>query len=245
VALAERAAAAFGAVDDLRNSCLQLTSVGFALNEIGSYAAAEKALREAIVQARRLGLENAVSTAEAQLGRALLHLARFDEAEGTLLSAITALRAQKNTRLEGVARSYRARLLLARDQLPQAEDEARRAVAILSKVPSIRASANAVLASVLLGQRRVSEAERAAQEAHETLEQLGSLPTGEGLVRLSRVETLLAAGKKADAARAAQAAHSYVEARASEITDERLRSAFLSAPERVRARELHRELSSG
>jgi tetratricopeptide (TPR) repeat protein len=245
VAYAEQAAAAFSAVDDLRNSCLQLTSVGFALNEIGSYAAAEKALREAIAQARRLGLENAVSTAEAQLGRALLHLARFDEAEQTLLSAIAALRAQKNLRLEGVARSYRARLLLARDLLPQAEDEARRALATLQKTAPLRASANAVLASVLLMQRRVSEAEAAAKEANDTLEALGSLPTGEGLVRLLRVETLLSAGKRQEAAAAVRTAHAYIEARAKEINDERLRSAFLSAPERVRTRELHSELSNG
>jgi eukaryotic-like serine/threonine-protein kinase len=245
VAYAENAAKAFSAVDDLRNSCLQLTSVGFALNEIGSYAAAEKALREAIAQARRLGLENAVSTAEAQLGRALLHLARFDEAELTLLSAISALRSQKNLRLEGVARSYRARLLLARDQLTQAEDEARRAVATLQKAAPLKASANAVLASVLLAQRRVSEADAAAKEADDTLAELGTLPTGESLVRLMRVETLLAAGNRQEAAKAARAAYAHIEARAKEISDERLRSAFLSAPERVRMRELHRELAGG
>jgi tetratricopeptide (TPR) repeat protein len=243
VRLAQRAADAFIAAGDLRNGCLQLTSVGFALNEIGSYPAAEQALLEAITLARRLGLGNAISTAEAQLGRALLHLTRAEQAETTLRSAINALRAHGNQRLEGVARTYLARLLQQTGRLPQAEDEARRALGNLDKAPPLRASASATLASVLLALGRAQEAEVAAGEASATLEGMGSLPTGEGLVRLLRAETLLAVGKRDAAAHAVQRAHEQVEQRAAQIGDERLRAAFRSAPEHARTRELYAVLS--
>jgi tetratricopeptide (TPR) repeat protein len=238
VRLAQRAADAFGAASDLRNTCLQLTSVGFALNEIGSYAAAEQALTEAIALARRLGLENAISTADAQLGRALFYLTQIERAESTLRGAITALRAHGNQRLEGVARTYLARLLQQSGRLPQAEDEARRALLNLAKAPPLKASANATLAAVLLALGRTEEAAVAAQEANETLEGMGSLPTGEGLVRLLRAETLLALGKRAEAAQAARRAHDQIETRAAQIGDERLRAAFRGAPEHTRVREL-------
>jgi serine/threonine protein kinase/tetratricopeptide (TPR) repeat protein len=243
VRLAQRAAAAFAAAGDLRNTCLQLTSVGFALNEIGSHGGAEQALEEAIVLARRLGLENAVSIAEAQLGRALFYLARSEPAEIALRRAITALLAHGNQRLEGAARSYLARLLQATGRLPQAEDEARRAVACLAVAPPLKASANATLASVLLALGRLEEAEQVAADASATLERVGSLPTGEGLVRLMRVETLLARGKDGAAVQAAQRAYAEIEARAAQIADEPLRAAFRGAPEHARVRELWAGLS--
>jgi tetratricopeptide (TPR) repeat protein len=242
VRLAQRAAAAFATAGDLRNSCLQLTSVGFALNEIGSYVAAEVALDEAIALARQLGLENAICTAQAQLGRALLYQTRAEQAEGTLRNAITALRAHGNQRLEGVARTYLARLLQETGRLSQAEDEARRALSNLAKAAPLKASANATLASVLLALGRPEEAEQAAGEASATLEGMGSLPTGEGLVRLLRAETLLAVGKRDDAARAAQHARDHIETRAAQIADASLRAAFRSAPEHARAAALHASL---
>ncbi|HEX6241258.1 MAG TPA: serine/threonine-protein kinase PknK, partial [Polyangiales bacterium] len=243
VRLAQRAAEAFAAAGDLRNTCLQLTSVGFAFNEIGSYAAAEQALQEAITLARRLGLENALSTAEAQLGRSLVYLTQPERAETTLRGAISALRAHGNQRLEGVARTYLARLLQQTGRLTHAEEEARRALTNLATALPLKASANATLAAVLLALGRVDEAATAAHEAGETLERMGSLPTGEGLVRLLRTETLLAQGKRAEAAQAAQRAHDQIEARAAQIGDERLRAAFRSTPEHARVRELRGTLT--
>src|SRR5690606_14984346 len=117
VSMAQRAAACFMESGDLRNASLQLGSVGFALNELGAYAEAERHLRQAMARGARLSLANAVSTAEAQLGRALWRLGRAQEAEATLLRAAEALRAQANQRLEGVARGYLACLWLEQGRL--------------------------------------------------------------------------------------------------------------------------------
>jgi tetratricopeptide (TPR) repeat protein len=244
VAMAQRAAACFAQAGDLRNACLQLTSVGFALNEIGSFQAAERSLSEAIALGERMGLSNAVSTARAQLGRALMQLKRWEPAETTLQAAIVALREQGNQRLEGVARSYLARLQLQTGRAAEAEDEARRALAVLGKAPPLRASASAVLAAVLLSLGRVQEAADNAHDAFETLEHAGNLPTGEGLVRLMRAETLLAQGKRADAALALSRAHQQLEHKASQIEDEALRNAFYGKPEHVRIRQLVAELGA-
>jgi tetratricopeptide (TPR) repeat protein len=242
VEMARRAAACFAQAGDLRNACLQLTSVGFALNEIGSYAGAEESLREAIALGERMHLSNAVSTAQAQLGRALLQLKRPEQAESALRGAIQALREQGNQRLEGVARGYLARLLHQTERSSAAEDEARRALSVLSKAAPLRAAASAVLASVLLELGRAQEAADNAHDAFQALEESGSLPTGEGLVRLVRAETLLALGRRADAAAALRRAHEQLESKARQIKDEALREAFYRVPEHARTRQLHAEL---
>lgn len=244
VAMAQRAAACFEQAGDLRNACLQLTSVGFALNEIGSFQSAERSLNDAIALGERMGLSNAVSTARAQLGRALFSLQRWKPAEAALAAAIAALREQGNQRLEGVARSYLARLLLQTERGGEAENEARRALAVLGKAPPLRAGASAVLASVLLALGRVQEAADNAHDAFETLEHAGSLPTGEGLVRLMRAETLLALGQRADAALALSRARQQLERQASQIEDEALRAAFYAMPEHARIRQLHAEVAA-
>ena len=103
VRLADAAAESFDAAGDLRNACLQRVSVGYAYNEIGAYAEAEKALRGAIGVAERMGLDNAVGTARAQLGRTLGRRGGLEEARAVLARAIETLRAQKNMRLAAVA----------------------------------------------------------------------------------------------------------------------------------------------
>jgi hypothetical protein len=191
-----------------------------------------------------MGISNAVSTARAQLGRSLMLLKRWEPAEAALSGAIAALHEQGNQRLEGVARSYLARLLLHTERASAAEDEARRALAVLGKAPPLRASASAVLAAILLALGRAQEAADNAHDAFETLEHAGSLPTGEGLVRLMRVETLLALGKRADAALALSRAQKQLEHKASQIQDEPLRDAFYRMPEHARIRQLSAELST-
>ena len=55
VRLADAAAESFETAGDLRNACLQRVSVGYAYNEIGAYAEAERALRGALVRGRAHG----------------------------------------------------------------------------------------------------------------------------------------------------------------------------------------------
>ncbi|MGC4090220.1 MAG: hypothetical protein QM756_20540 [Polyangiaceae bacterium] len=72
VMLAEEAARQFTLAGDLRNACLQETSLGFACVETGANAQAEQALTSALALGERLGLSNSIPIARAQLGRALV-----------------------------------------------------------------------------------------------------------------------------------------------------------------------------
>ena len=76
----QAAAAAFERAGDLRNTCVQRGNVGYACLEIGAYAEAERALRDALDQATRLGLANVAATVQHNLGRALMMRGALDEA---------------------------------------------------------------------------------------------------------------------------------------------------------------------
>jgi len=227
VELAEQAARAFERVGDLRNACLQLTSRGFGLNELGAFSLAESALRQAVDIAGFMGLNNALSTAQAQLGRAVARQGRSEEAEQALLASIQGFAAQGNTRLEGFARSTLAWLLLERGGLGPAEEEARRALTLLDGVRPLLVGAEAVLASVLLARDQPKEALAHARVAAELAERLGSVPTGEGLARQVFVAALLANGEVALAEQARATAHARLVLRADAIQDPELRRAFL------------------
>ena len=238
VELARTAARCFNEVGDVRNACLQLTSAGFALNEIGAYERAQESLSEAVALADRLGLSNAVATAQAQLGRALARCGQHEAAEQVLRVAVDTLREQGNARLEGVARTYLAALLLDLTQPEEAEAQAQQAVERLVKVAPLKASADAQLAQVLLALGRLHEASELAQEAMQALETFGSLTTGEGLVRLLRAETLFATGQVGDARVVIRGAQAELERRAEQIDAPELRAAFDEVREHVRIRQL-------
>lgn len=226
VLLAQASAACFEGAGDLRNACLQLISVGFARNEIGDYAGAEAALEQALDFGDRMGLVNALSTARAQLGRAQARLGRGDEAETTLRRAIAELTAQSNRRLAGVARSYLAWLLCELSRLEEASVEARSAIAELEAAPPLRASAEATLALVLLARGHTDEALESALRGQASLESVGRLPTGEGLVRYALVAALEAEGQTDAASTARGEARAQLEERAAKIADGGLRSSF-------------------
>ena len=242
IEMAQRAAACFEAAGDVRNACLQLTSVGFGLNEAGAYQRAHDALEEAIALGTRMALDNAVATAQAQLGRAQSRLGRYDEARLTLPKAIEALVEQKNRRLEGVARSYLAWSLCEAGERQKAEREARTAVEVLSDLPPLLAGASALLARTLLKLGRSQDAAEHAQRASALLERLGSLPTGEAAVRLAQIEVLLAEGKRKEAGACAMEACAALDKRVSRLPESDLRQAFDAVEEHVRTRELRAQL---
>jgi tetratricopeptide (TPR) repeat protein/predicted Ser/Thr protein kinase len=242
VAMAGHAADAFRAVGDDRNACLQLTSVGFALNEIGDYPAAERALRDAAAIAERMGLENALSTARAQLGRALVRMGCRDQASTTLEAAIAALGPQGNQRLEGVARAYLA-WSLHDAGAAGAKAEAERAVAVLASAPTLRASAAAVLSQILLKDGQIERACEVAEEALRALEQVGSAPMDEGLIFAAAAESLLARGENLAAADVAKRGEARLRARADQIRDPVQRATFCAIPEHARTLALHAQLA--
>jgi tetratricopeptide (TPR) repeat protein len=243
VAMAGHAADAFRAVGDDRNACLQLTSVGFALNEIGDYPAAERALRDAAAIAERMTLENALSTAQAQLGRALVRMGRGEQARATLEAAIAALGAQGNQRLEGVARAYLAWSFHDAGAALAAKAEAERAVAVLASAPTLRASASAVLSQILLRDGQIEQASAVAEDALQALEQVGSAPMDEGLIFAAAAESLLARGEHFAAAEVARRGEARLRARAEQIRDPAQRSTFCAIPEHARTSALHAQLA--
>jgi tetratricopeptide (TPR) repeat protein len=227
VRLADAAAESFETAGDLRNACLQRVSVGYAYNEIGAYAEAERALRGAIVVAERMGLDNAVGTARAQLGRTLSRQGRLDEAREVLGKAIEALRAQKNLRLAGVATRYLAWVLAAQGDHEGAEREARSAVEALAGANAMLGDSLAMLSEAQRARGAVADARQTAEAAMVALGAAGKTAIGEAAIRLAHVEALVATGDR-EAARAALAvAKERIAERAKTIHDGALRRAFV------------------
>ncbi len=216
-------------------------SVGYAYNEIGSYGEAERALRGALAVADRLGLDNAVGTARAQLGRTLGRKGALPAAREELGRAIEALRAQKNARLAAVATRYLADVLLREGQLEAAEREAQTAVEGLSGAPAMVGDALAMLADVQRARGSTALALATAERAMAALEAAGKIAIGEAAIRLAHAQALEAAGEL-DRARAALAvARDRLLARAKTLTDSELRRAFVeSVTEHARTLELAR-----
>jgi hypothetical protein len=137
--------------------------------------------------------------------------------------------------MEGVARTYLAKIALLSGDPQAAEREARAAAAALQVAPPLRAAAVAVVAQALLALDRPEQALPAAAEAFAELEALGTLEEGESLVRLAYAESLAAAGDGAAAALALSRAHASLLGRAAKISDPGRRERFLTGvPENAR-----------
>jgi tetratricopeptide (TPR) repeat protein len=227
VRLADAAAESFEAAGDLRNACLQRVSVGYAYNEIGAYAEAERALIGAIAVAERMGLDNAVGTGRAQLGRTLGRRGRLDEAREVLGKAIEALRAQKNLRLAAVATRYLAWVLAAQGDVEGAEREARVAVEALAGANAMLGDSLAMLSEAQRARGAVGEARETADGAMAALAAAGKTAIGEAAIRLAHVEALVAGGDREAAAAALATAKARIAERAKTIHDAELRRAFL------------------
>jgi tetratricopeptide (TPR) repeat protein len=229
VRFADAAAESFETAGDLRNACLQRVSLGYAYVEIGAYAQAERALRGALGVAERMGLDNAVGTARAQLGRTLAMCGRLDEADAVLAKAVESLQAQKNLRLAAVAGRYRAHVFTLLGDHAKAAQEARAAVAALAGSNAMRGDALAALARAQREGGAAIEALTTARQAMEALEAAGKTAAGEAAIRLEHAEALFASGDVAAAREAIAVARDRVLARARTILDSELRAGFLNA----------------
>ncbi|MDX2088028.1 MAG: protein kinase [Kofleriaceae bacterium] len=239
----ERAAAlAFEQAGDRRYACMQHGHVGYAYLEIGAYAEAERWLRQALDGATRMGLANVVATAKHNLGRALLHQGRLDEAFTVETEAVAAFNAQGDRRLESASLSYLSNIVAARGDLAAAEELMRSSM--IGAQAAARPGLLAELAALLLRQGRTAEALIAAREAHDLLESLGGVEEGESQIRLSLAECLRATGQPGPAREAILRARDRVLARAAKITDPEWRNSFLhNLPENARTLALASELA--
>ncbi len=235
----EAALGSFEAAGDRRGASMVRSNLGSIFTELGDFESAEEALRAALAAATRMGLLELATTATANLGHALAYRGQLDEARLLEARAVDAFRALGDPRMEGVSRTYLAKIDLFRGDLEHAEIEARAAADLLKVAPPLRAPALAVLARVLIQQRRAADALPLAHEAHTTLEELGAIEEGVAVVRLVYVEALGATGARRSSERAAREARAKLMERAVKISDPEWRERFLTAvPDNARTLEL-------
>ncbi|WP_438011071.1 protein kinase [Sorangium sp. So ce321] len=231
----EAALAAFEQAGDRRSACVIGANLGFIYAELGELASAESVLRAALEAADRMGLRELATVALHNLGHVLGQLGKLDEAQLAERRAVEAFQQRGDLRMEGVARTYLAKIALLSGDAATAEREARAAEAALHVAPRLRAPAVAVRARALLALGEVAAALGAARAAFGELAALGSLEEGESLVRLAYADALAASGAHGEAAAVLAEARESLLARAERIADPRRRERFLTAvPENAR-----------
>ncbi len=229
------AARAFETVGDLRNACIQQVNVGYATIELGAYDQAERALRQALASAERLGLESLTAFARHNLGLALARQGQLYEARAIETQALEAYERQGVRRMAGGSRIYLAMILALGGDVVGAEQHLRLAIEGLGGHPPARAQALATLARVLVLAGRAEEAVGPATEALDLLESIGGIEEGESLVRLEHAVALNATGNRFAARKAILAARDRLLERAQRIQDPDWRQSFLTqVPENAR-----------
>ncbi len=238
----EGALAAFEEVGDLRAACFIRVGLGVAYREIGLFAEAERALRDAHAEASRLGLGRVRATAAHNLGIVVADHGAIAEGRALEEASILAFDAEKDHRLGSAARYYLADILMRAGDLDAALREAVRAEEVAaaggsesSKIPAI-----ATLARVELAMGRIDAALADAERAKRALDAAGGIEEGDVLVRLTHIEALLAAGRGDDAREALAVAAERVQQKADKIREDALRERFLAIPAHVRIRDLMR-----
>jgi tetratricopeptide (TPR) repeat protein len=225
---AQAAVAGCERAGDLRTACMQRVNLGFTAAETGALGEAEQTLREAVDTARRMGLRDALGIAQSNLGLALTHLGRYDEAIHIMREVIDSLAAE-NRLLEGCTRGYIAIAYQRRGDLVEAEREARLAVVRLAKSPSARAYALATLSRILVARGEAREALSLAQQAHE-LAGTAAAEEGDAAVRLALAEALRAVGDRDGSRAAIRVARERLTDRAAQIPVSSARVGFLRGP---------------
>ncbi|MBK8258062.1 MAG: protein kinase [Polyangiaceae bacterium] len=236
------AAKAFRDVGDDLSAATQRGNVGFMHVELGEYAEAERALREALEVADRYRLAGLTAFAKHNLGLALGRQGRLDEGRRMEEQAAQAYRAEGNRRMEGGSRIYLANILASAGELTTAEEQAQEAIALSSAHPPVQAHALATLADIWLLLGRARDAFQPAEEALRLLEDLGGIEDGEALVRLVHAVALAQLGHHDQAKTSIAKARDRLLSRADKIASPIWRTSFLTrVPENARTLTLARQ----
>jgi tetratricopeptide (TPR) repeat protein len=228
------AAALFEEGGEARMACNARVGVGYAYLEIGAYGESERCLREARAGAELLGLPQIAAVATHNLGLVLARTGALAEARSVEEEVAEAFRRQGDLRLEAATRSYLSQILVLSGDLEAAEREARAALALLV-LPPVRVQTLATLGYALLAAGRANDALAATREATALLAMLGSVDSGESLLRLVHAEALRAIGEEAAARTAILVARGRIMERAAKIKAPLLRASFLErVPENAR-----------
>ncbi len=225
--LAQEAIACFDVVGDCRNAAVQRDNAGFALLQLGAFAAAETVLLEAIASAERLGLAAVANRAKLHLGQFYSRSLRTEESVRTLTEAAEGFAAQRDPVGEGLARCYRAGAMhLGRDHAVAAAEVAA-ALPLLVGAPPYRAAALGLVALMRLDAGDGEGAYAAGAEAMQILEAYGGTIEGEAIIYIGYAEGLRARGDIEGSVLAIQRARERLLARAAMIKTPELRRGFL------------------
>jgi eukaryotic-like serine/threonine-protein kinase len=225
--LAEDAIACFDLVGDVRNAALQRDNAGFALLQLGQFAASEKMLLEAITSAERLGLGTIVSTGKLHLGQFYSRSLRTEESVRTLTEAAEGFLQQRDPVGEGLARVYRAGAVhLSRDHATAAV-EAMAALPLLDGAPPYRAAALGLIALMRIDAGDAEGAYEAGAEAMKILDAYGGTIEGEALIHIGHAEGLRGKGDIEGSKAAISAARDRLLARAAKVKSPELRRGFM------------------
>jgi eukaryotic-like serine/threonine-protein kinase len=227
---------------DLRNACARRMKVGWVLAQVGAHDEAERALREVVTTADRMGLYALSTLACQKLGVVLARQGRVEEARTLEADAVIALAAQRVPLREGLARAYLASILGMLGETGTAERNARLAIELLAGAPPLRAQGLSALAELHLQERRPGDALTSASEAMRLLSPSGIIEEGESQVRLVHAEALAAVGQHKAARAAIAEARARLLSRAAAISDPTFRASFLArVPENARTLDLARQ----
>jgi eukaryotic-like serine/threonine-protein kinase len=225
--LAQEAIACFDLVGDVRNAAVQRDHAGFALIQLGAFAASESMLVEAIASAERLGLLTVVNKAKMHLGQFYSRSLRTEESVRTLTEAAEGFASQRDPFGEGLARVYRAGAThLTRDHAAAAA-EAASALPLLEGAPPIRAAALGLIALMRIDAGDAQGAYEAGAEAMKILETYGGTVEGEALIYIGYAEGLRGKGDIEGSKKAVAAARDRLLARAAMIKTPELRRDFM------------------
>jgi eukaryotic-like serine/threonine-protein kinase len=188
---------------------------------------AEEVLRSALASAERMGLIDVRAIILHNLGRVVGVGGDLAEAERLERAALEQLERQGEPRLQGLARTYLATILIAANKPEEAVVQARGALSTLDAAPALRAVASSTLASALAATGRSAEALDAARLAHSELEALGFVEEGEAEIRLGYARALAGVGASMEARAAIADARTRLLERATKIADPVWRERFL------------------
>jgi serine/threonine protein kinase/tetratricopeptide (TPR) repeat protein len=225
--LAHEAVACFDLVGDERNAAMQRDNAGFALLQLGAFAASETMLVDAIASAERLGLATVVNDAKLHLGQFYSRSLRTDESVRTLTDAMDGFVAQQDPIGEGLARIYRAGAIHLGREHAAAAEEAKLALPLLEGAPPYRAAALGLIALMRIDAGDAQGAYEAGAEGMRLLEACGGTIEGEAIVHIGHAEGLRAKGDLEGSRIAIAAARDRLLARAAKINAPELRRGFM------------------
>jgi tetratricopeptide (TPR) repeat protein len=194
--------------------------------ELGSYVEAERALDDALVSARQMGLPGVCASALHHQGMLIARLGDPRSALKRADEAIDAFVAQGDRRMEAAARLYRGLFLSLAKELERAEHEVKLALEHTGTTAPLQAYGRAILARIHLEGRHPDAASTEAREAMSLLEGLGGVEEGEAFIRLTFAEALEAIGDHAAAIDAIRAARVRILERTAMIQDTQWKNTF-------------------